>query len=227
MNWDETESLLPLLQYFSESHEDAAIKQIALSLKVAVATHCTVQMEFDSVSELGNTATANKAMIASSTAGRNKLIEVIGDVTTSSTLTELKNHVSDGNSTFQEALQMMKDPLVPVQGHAMILLRRLVERGNKDALESNELLFSIGVDNIAHSDSYIYLTAVQLLSALITKCHKNLLPRLVKEYLSDVTCNTQLPADSRMKLGEVLVKVSAALGKHLFLFNSAIRIKMY
>jgi hypothetical protein len=119
------------------------------------------------------------------------------------------------NTAFREALEMLKDPLIPVQGHAIICLRRLVEKGDKDAIESSDMLFKWCLDNVTHTDSYIYLNAVHLMAALTIRSPKNFLPRLIQEYLNESSSDRSVSADRRMKLGEVLVKTSAALGQYV------------
>lgn len=213
------------------------MQQVAFNLQVAVATQGRVQVTsmppssnesaasrntpetvIDPPKQGGSDGTHNPC-VGGRPAAR-PLIEVIDERLASGSVTEASNK-ADGRmgpsprSAFHEAVEMMKDPLIPVQGHALISLRRLVEKGDKDALDASDMLFKLCLDNITHSDSYIYLNAVQLMAALVIKFPKNFLPLLVKEYLCEVSGDRSISADCRMKLGEVLVKTSAALGECL------------
>ncbi len=52
--------------------------------------------------------------------------------------------------------------VVPVRGHALISLRRLLEDRDPEALEKQEVLLKVFQENIDHADTYIYLAAVQV-----------------------------------------------------------------
>jgi hypothetical protein len=211
------------------------VQQIAFNLQVAVATQGRVQvtsMPPSSETSAGNIETSVDASKCDSgdktvhlktetTSATRPLIEVIDDGLASSSSTADNEKVDTNkdvasNSAFLEALEMLKDPLIPVQGHGMICMRRLIEKGDKDAVDSSDMLLKLCFDNITHSDSYIYLNAVQLMAALVIRFPKNFLPRLIQEYLRESSSDRLVSADCRMKLGEVLVKTSAALGEFGF-----------
>ena len=126
---------------------------------------------------------------------------------------------SISDSAFKKAMALVGDPIIPVQGHGLICLRRLVDSGDEETLSSSEPLFEMCLHSVGHNDSYVYLNAVHLLAALVVRSPRSLLPNLVREYLcqQDVMSanddKNQMSAEHRMKLGEVLVKVSASLGK--------------
>lgn len=109
--------------------------------------------------------------------------------------------------SFEEAMKMSEDPIVPLRGHAIICLRRHVDSGNEEALNAAERIFGVCLLNIGHEDSYIYLSTAQLMAAIVVRWPATLLTRLVNEYLS-----TEDGVERRMKLGEVLVKTSSVLG---------------
>ncbi len=52
--------------------------------------------------------------------------------------------------------------VVPVRGHALISLRRLLEDRDPEALEKQEVLLKVFQENIDHADTYIYLAAIQV-----------------------------------------------------------------
>ena len=52
---------------------------------------------------------------------------------------------------------------VPVRGHALISLRRLLETHDAETLRRQDLLLRIFRENLHHADSYIYLAAVQVM----------------------------------------------------------------
>lgn len=66
----------------------------------------------------------------------------------------------------QEALQELKDPLIPVRGHALIALTKLVSSKDAETLQSVASLLQLFKENLCHSDSYVYLAAINGLVAL-------------------------------------------------------------
>ena len=58
--------------------------------------------------------------------------------------------------------------LVPVRGHALITLRKLLETKNPEALEKQDLLLKVFQENMDHADSYIYLAAIQVSNCLFS-----------------------------------------------------------
>ena len=69
-------------------------------------------------------------------------------------------------SPLTEAFKELLDPLIPVRGHALISLRRLIEQKDPETLEMQDILVQIFHENLDHPDSYIYLAAIQGLAAL-------------------------------------------------------------
>ena len=113
-------------------------------------------------------------------------------------------------SPMAEALEEIQDPLVPIKGHALIMLRKLLDKKDPEAMEKHETLLKIFITNLDHGDSYIYLAAIQGLAVLADHFPSQVLPLVLEEYAS--FDKTQRSAELRLKLGEVLVKVCRALG---------------
>ena len=83
-------------------------------------------------------------------------------------------------SELEQAYKELLDPLVPVRGHGLITLRRLVEKGDSSALDQHDVLMGIFRENLGHNDSYIYLSAIQGMAALAGRRAKEALPVIVK-----------------------------------------------
>jgi len=143
------------------------------------------------------------------------LIEVIGSSEDSVTQQSSSQSTS---SIFQTSMKEVADVLVPVRGHALLTLRHLVDSGDTEALNSTAELLAVCDKTINDLDSYVYLNTIQLLASLATRLPQQTLPWLSDKYLSvshsqaaDVESH-QNAGERRMKLGEVLVKTSSALG---------------
>lgn len=90
------------------------------------------------------------------------------------------NGDTDPRETYQKALKLLQDPLLPVRAHGLLLLRELVsfpvvareaerERLEKEAIIRvlHPAILSIFLQAIQEDDSYVYLNAVQGLAALV------------------------------------------------------------
>ena len=129
------------------------------------------------------------------------------------TSSNLKDKLNDNSaslkSSYQQALSELKDPLLPVRGHALIALRKLIEEKDPETLEQKDFLMEEFRRNLQDEDSYLYLGAVNALSALGEQCPLLVLPVLAAEY-SDIKGHQP---QTMMKLGEVMVKTSRLLGQ--------------
>lgn len=70
------------------------------------------------------------------------------------------------NESFQQALSDTSDPLVPVQGHGLISLTRLVGAKDAETLSNVHQVLSVFQKHLGHPDTYIYLAAINGLVAL-------------------------------------------------------------
>lgn len=90
------------------------------------------------------------------------------------------NDNTDPRETYQKALKLLQDPLLPVRAHGLLLLRELVsfpviakeaqrERLEKEAIirALHPAILSIFLQAIQEDDSYVFLNAVQGLAALV------------------------------------------------------------
>lgn len=184
-------AMLPLLESISSKYPDEELRSLANDLRVCIATlgavwttemnekvaelkpgggltkqvkHSTVlKDDFKSVQTLGDQSNATEASPKSTHKGTDSLYP------------ESQIKTADKNqSTFQEALQDLKDPLLPVRGHGLIALRHLIESKDTETLTNSIVLLSIFKENLKHSDSYIYLAALNGLVALASSSPANL-----------------------------------------------------
>ncbi|XP_012275451.1 transport and Golgi organization protein 6 homolog isoform X2 [Orussus abietinus] len=115
---------------------------------------------------------------------------------------------------FEKALNNLADPLLPVRGHGLISLTRLIEASNTTALAKKSVLLCFFQENLKHDDSFIYLAAVNALTALAMKFPADVVEILVQEFINMPQRNltTEVSSENRAKLGEILVKVTKGLG---------------
>lgn len=117
--------------------------------------------------------------------------------------------------SFDNALACLHDTSVPIRAHGLILFRRLIERADEKSLskiEDNETeLLKRFREHLHADDSYEYLAAINVLSALADRYTERILPILCDEYLNGHQ-RTRKFEDS-LKVGEILVKTCRSLGK--------------
>ena len=227
ISWDTASHLLPLLQHVADTHPDAAIKQTAADVRVLIATHgrvsvvgCTgasADLTETEPSEPASDDSRVKEVDAAESVTK-PLIEVVGS--SEPPITEQSSSQSTP-SDFETAVKEVADVLVPVRGHGLLTLRRLVDSGDTETLNSVDKVLAVCEKTLDDPDSYVYLNSIQLLASLGSKLPQQTLPWLADKYLdvghyqaADVGCQ-QSVAKRRMKLGEVLVKTSSALGMQL------------
>ena len=63
---------------------------------------------------------------------------------------------------FDEAFEELFDPLIPVRGHALLALAKLLQAHDAKAMQKSESLLKIFEENVSHDDSYIYLAAIKV-----------------------------------------------------------------
>ncbi|KAJ7781261.1 hypothetical protein B0H16DRAFT_1497669 [Mycena metata] len=128
--------------------------------------------------------------------------------------------------TYQKALKLLQDPILPVRAHGLLLLRQLVtpQTSAKGAQLSDPALvpaiLSIFLQSVQDDDSYIFLNAVQGLATMVDTYGKDVLRGLVKEYsqgLDGLSASniTQHDVDVRIRVGEALASVIKRCGSAL------------
>ncbi|KAH9894464.1 hypothetical protein C8Q73DRAFT_518427 [Cubamyces lactineus] len=135
----------------------------------------------------------------------------------------------DPRETYQKALKLLQDQLLPVRAHGLMLLRQLVS-ARRDA--SGQLVgpaiepalvpgvLSIFMQSVQDDDSYMFLNAVQGLSAMVDGFGKDVLRNLVNVYsegLDGLSASTmsQHDVDMRTRVGEALGQVIRRCGEAL------------
>ena len=64
------------------------------------------------------------------------------------------------SSKFKMAISEARDPQIPVRGHGLSSLARLIETGDKETLTHSTELLRVFKDALRHYDSYVYLPAI-------------------------------------------------------------------
>lgn len=112
-------------------------------------------------------------------------------------------------------MEDLSDSLLPVRAHGLIALRKLLLAKDPTTLKSYNQILSIFFEQIADEDTYIYLGAINGLSALVDIFPQQILPFLCKEYN-----NVMLSETTRGKIGESLLQIGNTKKKmYNFMYN--------
>ena len=128
--------------------------------------------------------------------------------------------------TYQKALKLLQDPLLPVRAHGLLLLRQLVSPGQglaPPALDSALVpgILAIFLQAVQDDDSYVFLNAVSGLAAMADGYGRDVLRSLVHTYagrLDDAlvaSALTKQDVDVRTRVGEALGQVVRRCGEAL------------
>lgn len=95
-------------------------------------------------------------------------------------------------TAFQRALKETQDLEIPVKGHGLASLARLIEAKDKEVTDKSLFLFGIFRDDLHHPDSYVYLAAIRGLVSLASAQPLKVLELLCNEYaLFNKSCSSR------------------------------------
>lgn len=102
----------------------------------------------------------------------------------------------DSGTAYQRALKETQDLEVPVRGHGLASLARLIEAKDKEVADKSLFLFGVFRDNLHHPDSYVYLAAIRGLVNLASEQPVKVLALLCNEYaLFNKSCSSRRKVD--------------------------------
>ena len=120
-----------------------------------------------------------------------------------------------GLSAYECALYDIGDALLPVRGHGIIQLTKLMDDEDEETLAHRDKVFDIFVENLEDEDTYIYLSAISGLVACARGSTEKALEILTTEF-PQVYARKNLgekAMEVRTKVGEALVRASKELGE--------------
>lgn len=126
--------------------------------------------------------------------------------------------------TYQEALHLLQDPLLPVRAHGLSLLRHLITSGHSAAAENvsdptlASAILDIFLQSAQEEDSYIFLNAVQGLGVMAETAGRDVFLGLLRIYTggtSDTGDLNRTELDLRLRIGEAIAEVLRRTGPSL------------
>ena len=131
-----------------------------------------------------------------------------------------KAKAQEPKSSYEAALYDVSDPLVPVQGHGLISLTRLLVEKDPETLDNVDKVRMLFQANLEDSDTYLYLASVKGLVACARHRPDNVLEALTKEFTIVGERKMEVGEEGkeddvmqlRTKVGEALVQITRELG---------------
>merc|ERR1712088_162828 len=90
--------------------------------------------------------------------------------------------MGETRSAYESALFDVSDPLVPVQGHGLIALARLLEDKDSETIENIEKVRLLFQANLEDSDTYLYLASIRGLVIVARHAPDQVLEVLTREF---------------------------------------------
>ncbi|XP_060820385.1 transport and Golgi organization protein 6 homolog isoform X1 [Bombus pascuorum] len=139
-----------------------------------------------------------------------------------------KRHYQDVSASckvsnkFENVIRDLADPLLPVRAHALVVLTKLIENMDPCTISKKTVLLQLFMENVKHEDSFIYLAAINGLCALATSYPEVIVKILVQEYIDipQRISGGDINVETRVKLGEILVKMTRNLGEMVSSYKS-------
>nr|XP_006203795.1 transport and Golgi organization protein 6 homolog isoform X1 [Vicugna pacos] len=228
--------LLPLLEKVSSTYPDPVIQELAADLRITISTHGAFSSEAVSVAAQG---TLNKkdaegrreeqqetshrrcsdvshslleqrqSWDESNQTGLKPNAPLVPQEDCEPSTTTNQNSGSITTEQLQEALLSAYDPQIPTRAAALRTLSRWIEQREAKALEMQEKLLKVFLENLEHEDTFVYLSAIQGVALLSDVYPEKILLGLLAQYDSGEDKHTP---ETRMKVGEVLMRIVRALG---------------
>lgn len=137
----------------------------------------------------------------------------------------------DPREIYQKALKLLQDPILPVRAHGLLLLRQLVSSRPRAPTSTTDAalvpaIMSIFMQSVQDDDSYIFLNAVQGLSAMVDAFGKDVLGNLLETYTRNLSASSvgtlsKQEVDAKVRVGEALGQVIRRCGDALGIYGTS------
>ncbi|RVE54172.1 hypothetical protein evm_001295 [Chilo suppressalis] len=212
------QSPLPVLKFIEHFILKPKIGDDEECVTIALVLLNTILSNSKNVNDTGKTFTKLIPVLKSMSKDDNTVIGLL--CKESLKLITSEKHVQS-ETEYAKALSDAFDDLLPVRAHGLIALTKLVEMKDVETISKKHYLFCLYQEQLKDRDSYIYLSAINGIAALGSHCTEDVLHVLCKEFLQ---VNTDLGnihakdaenrlSELRMKIGDVIVKVTKKLGE--------------
>ena len=126
-----------------------------------------------------------------------------------------KQALEERQDTYEDCLNHLEDKEIPIRGHGLIALTKLVNHRDEESMKHIEDIFETFQNHLTDQDTYIYLQAVKGLSACAFYKPDIVITKLCREYalLDDAKYPGEKGLELRTKVGEALVNITKTLAE--------------
>ncbi|XP_068211675.1 transport and Golgi organization protein 6 homolog isoform X2 [Palaemon carinicauda] len=232
-DWKGLKLLLPSLEEIKNSVSDEAVLLFVEQLRNAVVTHGVIttatiennqtlekdkneqqqhapvressEVDKSSNSSRGVSCVSNKTSVKSTCKTENNTVnmEKLQNDSGSDKNTEEKSY----KSSYSAAMEDVVSHMLPIRGHGLLALSKLVEERDSETISHKEQLLALFQHGLKEEDSYLYLNAIQGLAVLCDAFPEKVVGILTQEFAA----GNRSPED-RAKLAETLARASKRLG---------------
>lgn len=115
--------------------------------------------------------------------------------------------INPSEMAFEDAMTLIHSSEVYCKVYGADTLIKLLRKADYQALANRHTILAVALQNLKETESYAYLNVIRLLVALTLIMKDEVIEALVAEYQ-----NQDLSIDNRLKVGEVIIKVTEDLG---------------
>ncbi|XP_041794990.1 transport and Golgi organization protein 6 homolog [Chelmon rostratus] len=227
--------LLPPLETLSQMHSEVVIQELASNLRAVIATHGAYWHEdlAAAAQPSGNRAFREKQKMQTEASDSQTTPHSSPPDSNSPSNTHVRHPASSEGSAagigpkgtsdpcpptkaFSDCLLEACDPDVPTRAVALRVLTQMVQNRNQEAVQAQENVLMLFLENLEHEDSFVYLSAIQGLAVFADSYPEMILERLLKDFQhgpSLPTSKKKHSLETRLKVGEVLMRASRAMGE--------------
>ncbi|KAK5646608.1 hypothetical protein RI129_005072 [Pyrocoelia pectoralis] len=145
--------------------------------------------------------------------------EILHKLDVGTTNTTGTNYAPSSKTPLDKAIEDICDPLLPVRGHGLMELAKLIEIRDQSALDRKNYILKIFQQNLKDEDSFIYLSSINGLAAM-ADIFPDIILKVLTEEFSEYSRSGNDGHEVRIKIGEVLVRVVKSLGEMAPLYKA-------
>ncbi|XP_017778135.1 PREDICTED: transport and Golgi organization protein 6 [Nicrophorus vespilloides] len=133
---------------------------------------------------------------------------------------KLRRRKTKVSTAAEKAILDVCDQHIPVRAHGLLTLTKLILAEDHSAVERKDFILTLFQQSVGHSDSYVYLMAINGLAAMGKMYPKDVLESLTDDYLDPSRRNEDNRNANRLKVGETLVRLTRNLDEKVLPYKS-------
>lgn len=121
---------------------------------------------------------------------------------------DLKEKSMDSGMDYKTALNLLGENETYCKVYGINILIKLLEKKDPQTIANKHSVLAIALKNLRDPESYSFLNVIRLLVVLTNFMEAEVIDSLIQEYK-----NQELEIDERLKIGEVILKVTEMMGE--------------